>query len=277
MSPRLVGDGLVARLEIDDREAPVAEHAAAVGLDGSRGRGRDVRSPRSCSRPAPGRARPCRGVRRSRTCPVRKATRSCRVTSKGPSTTRSGSGIARCCERRPGGLRDRVADAAACSRRGCGARSSSARARPPHSARSATTSTGPRRPTRARRAAIPAAAVRREGAWLREQGLEPRFFCGGGWYTDAGRDGGRRRSRLRRLHGDRVAAVVPARRERRRAGLDQPAWVRLDDGRRVLELPTTHSLGAAASSLAAAPAAGRPCPLPRLRAARRRSDARRSR
>ena len=30
---------------------------------------------------------------------------------------------------------------------------------------------------------------------------------------------------------------------------DQPAWIRLDDGRRVLELPTTHSLGAAAKAL----------------------------
>jgi len=26
--------------------------------------------------------------------------------------------------------------------------------------------------------------VRREGAWLHERGLEPRLFCGGGWYTD---------------------------------------------------------------------------------------------
>jgi hypothetical protein len=27
--------------------------------------------------------------------------------------------------------------------------------------------------------------VRREGVWLREHGLEPSLFCGGGWYTDA--------------------------------------------------------------------------------------------
>jgi hypothetical protein len=31
----------------------------------------------------------------------------------------------------------------------------------------------------------PAARVRAEVAWMREHGLEPRFFCGGGWYTDA--------------------------------------------------------------------------------------------
>jgi hypothetical protein len=30
----------------------------------------------------------------------------------------------------------------------------------------------------------PAERVRREAAWLREQELEPRYFCGGGWYTD---------------------------------------------------------------------------------------------
>jgi len=30
----------------------------------------------------------------------------------------------------------------------------------------------------------PAERVRTEAAWLRERGLEPRLFCGGGWYTD---------------------------------------------------------------------------------------------
>ncbi|MGH2973223.1 MAG: hypothetical protein ACRDNM_06580 [Gaiellaceae bacterium] len=30
----------------------------------------------------------------------------------------------------------------------------------------------------------PAARVRREAEWMRERGLEPRYFCGGGWYTD---------------------------------------------------------------------------------------------
>ena len=30
----------------------------------------------------------------------------------------------------------------------------------------------------------PAARVRAETAWMRERGLEPRWFCGGGWYTD---------------------------------------------------------------------------------------------
>ena len=94
----------------------------------------------------------------------------------------------------------------------------------------------------------PAGAVRREGAWLREQGLEPRFFCGGGWYTDreviaAVADLG---------YADCTATAwrphyLPP--GAARAALAQPAWVRLGDGRRVLELPTTHSLGAAARSL----------------------------
>ena len=30
----------------------------------------------------------------------------------------------------------------------------------------------------------PAARVRREVEWMRERGLEPRWFCGGGWYSD---------------------------------------------------------------------------------------------
>jgi hypothetical protein len=30
----------------------------------------------------------------------------------------------------------------------------------------------------------PAARVRQEAEWMREHGVEPRWFCGGGWYTD---------------------------------------------------------------------------------------------
>lgn len=30
----------------------------------------------------------------------------------------------------------------------------------------------------------PAERVRRDAEWMREQGLEPRWFCGGGWYSD---------------------------------------------------------------------------------------------
>ena len=94
----------------------------------------------------------------------------------------------------------------------------------------------------------PAEAVLREGAWLRERGLEPRFFCGGGWYTDAAvmsavADLGYTDCTATAWRPPYLPAGAP------RAGLDQPAWVRLEDGRRVLELPTTHSLGALGRSL----------------------------
>ena len=45
----------------------------------------------------------------------------------------------------------------------------------------------PGRQTAPRIAALggdPAERVRREAEWMRERGLEPRWFCGGGWYTD---------------------------------------------------------------------------------------------
>jgi hypothetical protein len=42
-------------------------------------------------------------------------------------------------------------------------------------------------PSHARPSGVGDAAerVRRELAWLRANGVEPRWFCGGGWYTDA--------------------------------------------------------------------------------------------
>jgi hypothetical protein len=96
---------------------------------------------------------------------------------------------------------------------------------------------------------VPAARVLEEGRRLREQGLEPRFFCGGGWYMDAPlmaavAELGYVDCTATAWRPGYLPAGAP------RAELDQPAWVRLDDGRRVLELPTTHSLGAAAKRLA---------------------------
>jgi hypothetical protein len=64
----------------------------------------------------------------------------------------------------------------------------------------------------------PAVRVRTEAEWLREQGLEPRYFCGGAWYTD-----------------DAVQRVV------RELGLVD-CTVR-DGVPRTGVLPTTHSLG----------------------------------
>jgi hypothetical protein len=104
-------------------------------------------------------------------------------------------------------------------------------------------------PTGARpKGGIPAERVAREGHWLREQGLEVGFFCGGGWYVDpdvisAVADLGYKDCTATAWRPSYLPAGAP------RLGLDQPAWVRLADGRRVLELPTTHSLGAAARSL----------------------------
>jgi hypothetical protein len=70
----------------------------------------------------------------------------------------------------------------------------------------------------------PAERVRREAAWLRERGLEPRWFCGGGWYTD-----------------DKVAAAV------QELGLVDctPRGGAPHDG----VLPTTHSLGGLARAV----------------------------
>ena len=81
----------------------------------------------------------------------------------------------------------------------------------------------------------PAAKVREEIDWLRARGLEPRFFCGGGWYTD-----------------DAVRAVVAE------AGLVDCTATTFDlpygGGRRVAGprpglLPATHTIGMLMRSL----------------------------
>jgi hypothetical protein len=94
----------------------------------------------------------------------------------------------------------------------------------------------------------PAAQVLREGRWLREQGLEARLFCGGGWYMDADVFSAIADLRYVDLTATPVRPVfLPP--GSPRAALDGPAWVRLGDGRRVLEVPSTHSLGSAARGL----------------------------
>lgn len=88
----------------------------------------------------------------------------------------------------------------------------------------------------------PAARVRGESVWLREQGLEPTLFCGGGWYSDLG---------VAEACADlgyvdctstayRPAYLPP---DAPRLGLAAPARVVLPSGARLLELPSTHSLG----------------------------------
>jgi hypothetical protein len=70
----------------------------------------------------------------------------------------------------------------------------------------------------------PAARVRAEAAWMRERGLEPQFFCGGGWYTDAAVE-----EAVRELG---LVDCTP------RSGVPAPGV-----------LPTTHSTGALARAV----------------------------
>jgi hypothetical protein len=94
----------------------------------------------------------------------------------------------------------------------------------------------------------PGARVLEEGGRLRELGLAPTLFCGGGWYTDEGvaeacaelgyADCTPRASRPRYLGADEPWA-----------SLETPARIRLPSGRRLLALPTTHSLGDLARAL----------------------------
>ena len=97
-------------------------------------------------------------------------------------------------------------------------------------------------PAQARpRGGDPAARVRREGQWLRDVGLAPTVFCGGGWYFDATvaetvaelgyADCTGRAARPRYLEPSEP--WLQAR---------EPCWLELGR-RRLLELPTTHSLG----------------------------------
>jgi hypothetical protein len=88
----------------------------------------------------------------------------------------------------------------------------------------------------------PAELVREQGRWLESVGLGATLFCGGGWYFD-----------------ERVADVVaelgyvdctatafrPDYLTPGEAHLQagEPLWLELASGRRLLELPTTHSLG----------------------------------
>ena len=88
----------------------------------------------------------------------------------------------------------------------------------------------------------PAVLVGEQGRWLESVGLRPTFFCGGGWYLDKG-----------------VAAVVAGlgyadctatafrpgylEADAPHLQLDEPVWLELADGRRLLEVPTTHSVG----------------------------------
>jgi hypothetical protein len=88
----------------------------------------------------------------------------------------------------------------------------------------------------------PVERVLREGAWLRESGVAATLFCGGGWYFDA--DVGTAVAQLG--YADCTAtAFRPAYLDDAapRLALDRPCLLDLPSGERLLELPTTHSLG----------------------------------
>jgi hypothetical protein len=94
----------------------------------------------------------------------------------------------------------------------------------------------------------PAALVREQGAWLRAAGLQARFFCGGGWYLDepvaeAVAELGYTDCTATAFRPGYLAPDAP------HVELHEPAWLELGSGRRLLELPTTHSIGMLARGL----------------------------
>jgi hypothetical protein len=94
----------------------------------------------------------------------------------------------------------------------------------------------------------PAALVREQGRWLESVGLRPTFFCGGGWYFDEG---------VAAAVADLAYADCTAtafrpgylERDAPHLQLEEPAWLELGDGRKLLEVPTTHSIGMLARGL----------------------------
>jgi hypothetical protein len=90
----------------------------------------------------------------------------------------------------------------------------------------------------------PAQRVRAEAGWLRAGGLEPSLFCGGGWYLDA--EVAEAVAELGYVDCT-ATAFRPAYLEpgAPRVSLAGPANLVLPSGMRLLELPTTHSLGMA--------------------------------
>jgi hypothetical protein len=96
----------------------------------------------------------------------------------------------------------------------------------------------------------PAERVRREGRWLAEQGLAPTLFCGGGWYVDpevaaAVAELGYADCTATAFTPSYLAEDAP------RLAATEPTWIALPGGRRLLELPTTHSIGMLARGLLA--------------------------
>jgi hypothetical protein len=96
----------------------------------------------------------------------------------------------------------------------------------------------------------PAGLVREQGRWLDSLGLRPTFFCGGGWYIDDGvlaavADLGYADCSATTFRPAYLEPGAP------HLQLEEPVWLELGDGRRLLEVPTTHSIGMLARGLLA--------------------------
>ena len=88
----------------------------------------------------------------------------------------------------------------------------------------------------------PAALVREQAGWLRSAGLQVDLFCGGGWYLDelvaeVLAELGYTDCTATAFRPDYLASDAV------HLQLDEPAWLELPSGRRLLELTTTHSIG----------------------------------
>lgn len=98
-------------------------------------------------------------------------------------------------------------------------------------------------PTQARpRGGGTGARVRAEAPSFEAAGVRPRFFCGGGWYMDAdvaaaAADLGYVDCSATSYRQPYLADGAP------RLEVPGPTWLLLEDGRRLLELPATRSLG----------------------------------
>ena len=88
----------------------------------------------------------------------------------------------------------------------------------------------------------PAKRVARELEWLRERGLRPTLFAGGGWYVDEDVAETLAAAGLADCTGTafRPPYLSP---DASRLGVRAPTRLVLRSGARLLELPSTHSLG----------------------------------
>jgi hypothetical protein len=93
--------------------------------------------------------------------------------------------------------------------------------------------------------ADPGSRVLEEGRRLRDLGLRPTLFCGGGWYSNLGvveacAELGYVDCTATAYRPSYLPSAAP------RLALAAPARIKLPSGRHLLELPSTHSLGMAA-------------------------------